>query len=406
MSEKEQIIFKKEAGPEIEERETVGEKERFEFEKPLFEAEPEEEKKEVKPEKAPEEKEKPAEEKETPQEKLEKLREQFRELKTKIETEKQTERAPFKDFEKYFVSYNRIELPEEKKKELEKSVEELQKKDVLKGPRIITGNKTATEYENRIANFSTQTAIRELSSGEKIFVVDSYPASLLHWLGVSFLRRMTGVKNFKSPNSVWKETFEKRSNIPTIKIANKNAVAMPYVENVKLGDLMTFNKEIKNWGSIEWAKDITLEDKKEIIGKIADEIEKIHRQGKTWGEAILANMIIGKDKKVFICDPEVLFYKEVPKISQKASDLKDLIFTASASLARSDGFKDYGEVVKLVLDDYGDKSVIAEAKAAAKQKPGFLQRLFFVYTKNRYFPLKDFKMHEEIRKAITEYKED
>lgn len=392
MYEKESRLFKKEAKPEIEEK--IGE----EFESLEVKSEKFETEKSKKFEKKPE-----TEKKESPQEKLEKLREQFREWREKIETEKEAERAPFKDFEKYFVSHNRIELPTEKQEELEKQVANFQTKNKFAGPRLATGNKTATEYESRAENWSTKTTIRQLSSGEKIFIVDSYPASLLHRLFESGLRRLTGLKNFKAPNQIWKETFERRSNIPTIKIKNKNAVAMPYIENVNLRDLMTFNKEIKNWGPIEWAKDVGLNDKKEIIKKTTKEVEKIHKQNKTWGEAILANMIIDKDKKVIICDPEVLFYKEVPLVRQKASDLKDLIFTSAASLAYADNFKNYGEIVKLVLDNYSDKSVVEELHQVVSQKPKFLQRLFFFYTKARYFPLKNFKMHEEIRRAITEY---
>ncbi len=393
--EKEQTIFKKEASSEIEEKETAGEKERFESEKPLFEAAPEK----------PEEKEKPAAEKEIHREKLEKLREQFRELKEKIETEKQAERLPFKDFEPYFVSHNRIELPEEKEKELEQEIQNLQTKDTFKGPRIFSGNKTATEYDSRAANFSTQTAIVELSSGEKVFVVDSYPASLLHRLGDSVCRRLSGHKAFKAPNSVWKEVFEKRSNIPTIKIKQKYAVAMPYIENVNVKDLMAHNKEIKNWGPVEWAKNVDLNEKKEIIKKAAGEIEKIHRQNKTWGETHLGQMIIDKNKKVWVCDPEMLFYKEVPLIEQRASDLKDVILSSAAALEYSEKFKDYGEITKLVFDNYSDKSVIETAKQIAARKLGFGERFFFYFTKARFHPLKNLKMYEEIRQAIVKYGE-
>lgn len=385
MFKEEQLFLKKEAAPK--------EGEKVEIEEPFFETEKSEKETEG------------LKEKEIAQEKLEKLREQFKELREKIEIEKQTAWAPFKDFENYFFSHNRIELSEEKRRELEKWTADFQKQNVFRGPRILTGNKTATEYDNKVENFSTKTAIKELASGEKIFVVDSYPSSLIHRLGDSVLRRFCGVKNFKAPNRIWKETFERRSNIPTIRIENKNAVAMPYIENVNLRDLMTFDKEIKNWGPIEWAENINIEEKKEILKSVVLEMEAMHRQGKTWGEAILANMIIDKNKKVWICDPEILFYNEVPKIEQKASDLKDIIFTSAASLACADKLEDYKEVVKLVFDNYSDKKVVETLIGAAKRKPTLKQRLFFVYTKNRYSPLKDFRMHEEIRRAIAEHGE-
>lgn len=392
MIEKEIII---EREREVEEKKESGERERSEIKEPSFEAEKFKEKKEKT--------EKETERKETAAEKLEKLREQFKELREKIEAKKEAERQPFKEFAPYFVSHNRIELPPEKQEELEKQLLAFQAKNKFAGPRLATGSKTATEYDSRAENWSTKTAIQELSSGEKVFVVNSYPSSLIHRLLDSVMRRFAEVRNFKSPNPVWKETFEKRSNIPTIKTGNKDCVVMPYIENVNLRDLLTYNKEIKNWGPIEWAKDVVLEDKKEIVRKITKEVEKIHRQGKTWGEAILANMIIDKNKKVWICDPEILFYKEVSVIEQKASDLKDIIYTSAASLSYSEKFEDYHEVVRLVFENYGDKEVVEAAVRAANKKPGLRQRLAFVYHKARYLPMKNYKMHEKIRQAIADY---
>ncbi|MCL5733847.1 MAG: hypothetical protein M1334_04335, partial [Patescibacteria group bacterium] len=233
----------------------------------------------------------------------EKSKEEFKQIKEKIEEDKKSQRAPFGNIEPYLVSHDRIEFPVKKQEELEYNVSYLQKKDRYKGPRLFTGNKTATEYDSRAENFSTQTAIQTLSTGEKIFIVDSYPLSFIHRFTDGVAKYLTGVKSYKVPNRIWKETFEDRSNIPTIRIGNKNSVAMPYIENVNLRDLMGFNKEIKNWGAVKWCKDINLDQKKEIIKNVARETEKVHQMGKTWGESILANMIIDNDKKVWICDP-------------------------------------------------------------------------------------------------------
>lgn len=330
---------------------------------------------------------------------------QLQKTREKLKTaygEKKEIRGNFQEFNQYFIGPNKIELPPNEKRTTHKMVSDFQKENLFILPKIFKGNKTATKYDSKVTNFSTKTAIKELPGGQKVFVVDSYPLSFIHRAGDAVLRRIIGIKDYKVPNRRWKETFEKRSEIPTINIDNKRAVVMPYIPNINLGDLMAH--KIRDVGEVKWAAQINLQKKLEIIKKTAQAIENIHQKGKTWGEAILGNMIIDKNEKIWICDPETLFYKNVPLIEQKASDLLDVVFTSAAALDYSENYKNYTQIIEKVFSNYSDKEVIKNAIQKARKNPSFLQRLFFSSIKTRYYPIKNFKMYEEIRNSIASYK--
>lgn len=333
-------------------------------------------------------------------------RQEERDAREMIESSfKQTAGKPYDPYEKfknYIVSENGVEvikLPQEAQRELEGQVYVLQIKDRFLPPGLIKGNPTAKKYSGGdAANYSTKTHI----VGD-FMVIDRYPASVIHtWLN-NFSERRVGIRSHKVSRSEWKDRYVSRSTVPTIDIGNKNAIAMPFIENVNMRDWFSCSStEIKKWEGADWAKDVDLEKKKQMIPQIVREIEAVHRKGGAWGNAGLENMIFDPNGKVYVCDPESKFDKDMPEVERRAFDLKDIIFTAATTLAKSEGFTDFGEVVRLVLESYSNKEVVVAAVEAAKEKPSFVNKMFFGYTQARY-GFKDFKQHEAIRMAIASY---
>ncbi|OGH59345.1 MAG: hypothetical protein A2725_00750 [Candidatus Magasanikbacteria bacterium RIFCSPHIGHO2_01_FULL_33_34] len=283
---------------------------------------------------------------------------------------------------------------------LRAELEKLQKETRFQAPAILKGNKTATEYDSKVANFSTQTKIVVLPSGRKMFLIKNYAGSSVHRGLDSLMKRFTGCKMRKAKSGEWKSQFERKSQIPVIPNESDNTIVLDYIPNVNLYDLYANRDKVDDWGECEFAEDVDSEKLMVITDKIVDKVKEIHNKGIAWGELILPNMIIDKDQNIHICDPEVSYNEDVPLNEQKARDLVDLIISISATMKQKNGV-DYPEIVQRIIERYGDAEVLSELNKLASKKPSVINKLFFGYTKER-LGVKDYKEHEGIRNQIVE----
>ena len=257
---------------------------------------------------------------------------------------------------------------------LVEEIRQLKKKTRFKAPAILKGNETATEYDSKVANFSTQTKIVELPSGRKLFLIENYNGSAVHRGLDSLMKRLTGCKMRKAKSSEWKSRFESKSQIPVIPNEADNTIVLDYIPNVNLYDLFANRDRVSDWGECDFAGDMDAEKLLEITDKIVDKVKEIHNKGIAWGELILPNMIIDKDQNIHICDPEVSYDEDVSLTEQKARDLVDLIISISATMKQKNGV-DYPDAVQRIIDRYGDVEVLSELSKLASKKPSFINKL-------------------------------
>lgn len=279
-----------------------------------------------------------------------------------------------------------------------------------KRPALATGGRIDAEYDCQVNNFSTQTKVVTLASGRKLFAVFNYPTSWVHRKLDTLMKTMTGAKMGKAKSQDWKETFESRSQIPTITNEDPNLVVMDYLPNVNLYDLFVNqfakNKDgspmIKNFGECQFADGMNMEELLGVLEKVVEKVKQMHEKGVQWGEVILPNIIIDKDEEVHICDPETEYDEKVPVAERQARDIYVLIMSSAAAMKKSKNV-DYSAVVKNVLDKYQlDEETKAELKNLAEKKMGLGQKVFFGYTKANY-GLKDKAEYAEIRQAMSQY---
>ncbi|MDO8617597.1 MAG: hypothetical protein Q7N87_01750 [Candidatus Uhrbacteria bacterium] len=271
----------------------------------------------------------------------------------------------------------RIILNAQAKAQLEKKMESHKKMFRFSAPSLFSGAKTATEYDSKVANFSTRTDIVELENGQKVFAVYNYSTSWVHRALDTFMKKMCGDRMAKASSRDWKGVFEARSNVPIIAYdGDPRVVLMPYLPNMNAYDLFANSSEIKNFGPCPWAQSMTTEGKLAFGEAIVDEVKKVHASGKTWGETILPNMIITADRQPVIVDPETQYDADVSLAEQRARDVKDLIFSMCGALHKSEGITDYQPVVARLLARYSDSDIVTEVKRVVSQKPTWLQKIF------------------------------
>jgi len=278
------------------------------------------------------------------------------------------------DFADHELVNGRIVLSPEVKKQINDQVERIKTQNRFRLPSLAHGNPTAAEYDSQASNWSTDTSIITGSDGKKVFVVNRYPFSRVHrWID-TFNRKLAGLKFSKVPAGQWKETFESRSNIPVIENDDPKVVLMPFLENVNLGDLISRNHEMTDFGGCQWADNLDLEAKLQMLDKALDQLSEIHQRGEAWGEAIIGNMIATKEQKVVICDPETLYDDDVSEAERRAGDLRDFVFSATAGMLKSGDVTDPASVVNRLLNRYGDADVIDALQKKAVKKLTLVQR--------------------------------
>lgn len=273
------------------------------------------------------------------------------------------------------------------------------KKDVpLTKTPIFHGNKTATEYDSTAENFSTITRIITLPDGRKLFAIYNYPNSWIHRAMDTFMKKMTNCPMHKASSSDWKQQFERKSNMQTIINEDPNLVLLPYIPNLNLFDLFAHHDQIKDFGQCDFAREMEPDDYLEIISQVTAKMNELHQKDIAWGEFILNNMIIDKDKNVHICDPEIEFDEAASLSEQKAQDLQDLLFNVGAR--SSDIGLDMETIISKILTGYTDQQVKAVLLKQLSKDQHFLEKIFFGYTKAR-LSLADSAQHAEIRAKIV-----
>lgn len=275
---------------------------------------------------------------------------------------------------------------------------------------ISKGNDTAADYDCHVLNYSTKTSLVKLDSGRRIFVVFNFPASWIHRKLDGLMKFFTGKKIKKADSKDWKDTFERRTQIPTIPNSDPNVVTMDYLPNVNLYDLFVNRKQkdnkgsplIKDYGECEFARDIDLEGLLQVVEKVVDKAKSMHGKDVHWGELNLPNIIIDKDQEVHICDPETEYSEKVPVAERRARDLLVFLMSSSAAVNLTEDV-DHSLTIKRALDRYGlDMDTRNELKKLVEKPMTLLQKLLFGYTKVNY-GLKDRVEYEKIMKNIAEY---
>lgn len=263
------------------------------------------------------------------------------------------------------------------------------------------GYKVAGVYDTQVQGWTTQSKIIDLD-GKKVFILCSYPAGAMRRRTDRLMERLSGDPMRKPKPAEWKGIVESRSNIPTIAGMPEGIVAMPFVESINVYDIFAHQKDIKDYGPFEWAKTMSVDERLDLIGPLAEELKRVHDGGKTWGEAILPNFVLTKDRTPILVDPETT-YEGIDLPEQKALDLRNLILSAYGALARAEKFTDPEAVIARVLDGYDDAAV-KKSLAQLCEKPLSLRKRLFFNLFGRYrIGATDLKEFELVRGAIHAY---
>lgn len=279
------------------------------------------------------------------------------------------------------------EYTERELKEIREKAISFKRKNLLRLPCIITGNEVASRNpDSKIRNWSTITECFSLSTGRWVYLIYAYPFSIVHRLFDGFAKWATGKYCIKivSPKR-WKEAFIRNSFIPIIPVDVSNVVAMPYIENENLFDVLA--GRVGNYDFSE---------KKAMIMQAVEIIKKMHAEGIVWGELIVQNMIRSENGKIILCDTETVYYQG-SLIEQKASDLLDFICSACGSIANFYP-EEVDHLIQTILNQIRDNSVKQSLKERCGKKKTWLHCLFFAHTRVRLACLSE--LYDRIKEKI------
>jgi tRNA A-37 threonylcarbamoyl transferase component Bud32 len=265
------------------------------------------------------------------------------------------------------VKYTREEL-----EEIRRKAKWFKIKNFWRLPSLIRGHKVASrDPESQIRNFSTITTCFSLSTGRWIYLVYSYPLSIIHRILDGLMKWTTEKYCIKviSPRK-WKEAFGRNSFIPIIPVNIPNMVVMPYVNNKNLFDIMA--------GKVG---KYSFPEKEAMIGVATNVINEMHAKDIVWGEPIVQNIIRSQDGEIILCDTETVYYRGTI-IEQKVSDWLDFICSAVGAVSRLHPEK-ISYLVRFVVDRIQDEEVRQSLKERCRKKRTFLHRLFFLNTQVR-----------------------
>lgn len=299
-------------------------------------------------------------------------------------------------------SSGKIVLPPEVQQEITEQATKHVKKRRFSLPSLMSGDKTATEYGNKAANFSTRTSIITLADGRRVFAIYDYPTSFVHRFLDGMMTRGAGDRMAKATKREWKQRFESKSNVPVIACENPHMVLVPYIENVNAHDAFAYNKQLQNLGEFSWVQNLTLEDKLNLGERVVDELQNIHSQRKTWGETILNNMIITKNGKIIIVDPETAYDEGTSVVEQRARDLRDTIYSIAGALHKSEGVSDYTQLVQRLLNHYPNPEVINSLKEVVSKPLSPIQKACTLFHEVFRLGLSTKEM-KKVAQAITSY---
>lgn len=312
-----------------------------------------------------------------------------------------------------------IEVPkldQSEKKELKFKLKKIKKDSRFVLPALFKGNKTATNYNSDATNYSTVTNNVVLESGRELFAIYNYRSSWVHRILDTFCKKISGLPMRKANYRDWPETFRENSLLPVLDLVDNNGkvdgnmVVLERIPNVNVFDLIANFDDLKNPESevdgCDFIKDMKKEDLMGIVGRFSQEVAKIHNEGKTWGDLVPSNIIIDKNQKIHICDPETIYSKKLSIEKQKAFDLLECT-TSFSSVMNKNHQIPYSETINTILNNYvtlvkDNEKVIAELKKIAEKKLTILNRLGFVYLKAHLSVQSRLELME-IRKIISEF---
>lgn len=266
------------------------------------------------------------------------------------------------------------------------------------------GYKVAGAYDVRVQGWTTRTKIVEVE-GKRLFVLYSFPAANTRRRWDRLMEIVAGDPMRKPTPEGWKATVEARSEIPTVSGTREDMVVMAYLEAFNAYDLFAHQKDVRDFGPFDWAKEATPGDKLALVAKIGGALKELHDNGKTWGEAILPNVVLTKDaltKDVYpvFVDPETT-YEGIPELEQRARDVRTLITSISGALARGEGQRNFQDVANLVIEGYGDEPELLEALDALCADPlTWRQKLNFEFWGKFRIGATDGKEFKEVCAAI------
>ncbi len=283
-----------------------------------------------------------------------------------------------------------VNLGKEEIEEIKKEAHRFKINNLFRLPCIFKGNKVASRnLDSKITNFSTITKCFSLSTGKWIYLVYAYPFSVIHRFLDGVAKWATGKYCIKEiSRKKWEQEFVRNSFIPIIPVGIPNLVAMPYIENENLFDILA--------GRIG---SYTFSQKKSMIMQAIKIIKEMHVRGTVWGELIVQNMIRAEDGEVIICDTETRYYKESLS-EQKASDWLDFICSAAGSVNRLHS-EEIDNLVCDIMNEIQEDDVRKALKNKCQKKVSWLHKLFFAHTKVRLACPKD--IYDSFRKKIANH---
>jgi tRNA A-37 threonylcarbamoyl transferase component Bud32 len=309
------------------------------------------------------------------------------------------------------------ELNQSEKEELFFKVGEIKRDNKFALPPIFKGNPTATKYSHAGAtNYSTITKNVTLESGKELFVIYNYRSSGVHRFIDTTYKKIVGTPMRKANYKEWPETFRKNSLLPVLDLVDnngkvdRNIIVLERIPNINMYDFITNLDVLKNPDSkvdgCDFVKDMGKEDLMKMVGGVAGEIAKIHNKDKTWGDLVPSNIIIDKNQKIHICDPEMVYNEKLSINEQKAHDLLECV-TSFSALIKNIHQIPYIETINTILGNYmastqNSESVIVELKKIAGKKFTLINKLAFGYLMAHY-SVHSLSELTEIRKNITDF---
>ena len=256
--------------------------------------------------------------------------------------------------------------------EIRKIARRFKRRNLFRLPCVLWGNRVSSrDPDSKVSNYSTITGCFQLSKGRWIYLVYAYPSSIIHRLLDGIAKRVTEKHCIKalSPRK-WQEAFIRGSFIPIIPVDIQDVVAMPYIENRNLFDILT--GRIGNY---------TFPEKEVMIREAVRIINEIHARDIVWGELIAQNMIRTEKGEIILCDPETGYYRGT-LVEQKASDWLDFICSVCGSISKLHP-EEIDRLVQDILERIQDIVVKQCLKAICEKKRTLSHRFFFLYTWKR-----------------------
>lgn len=199
-------------------------------------------------------------------------------------------------------------------------------------PRFATGHLIAHhDAGSQAKNWSTITRIIDLSDGRKVYLVYRYALSWMHALLDNSIRILCGRHSWKCvTRRGWQKRFERKSRIRLYELHVPGVVAMEYVHNRNLWDVL-----VNNFGNLSYV------EVERALADIVRQVNEMHAERVAWADLIVNNLIIRSDTGGgVICDTEVGYLPWVSTKRQQVLDWRDFIFSVCGAWSQHPEWKD------------------------------------------------------------------